>query len=203
MRSGHLPRVLARFAHCFHQPLVEVHDQFVLAEPTFPCFGDPGLVLLGSWHAEAHQASATMYRHCCKRTLCHKLAHLHLELDGPTLAQPGKSPLLSLSQKLGQHCGEAGLASVWDGQSTQWRAFSFCFAPWKHDKTQDKNWGASTRAMEDSSLYISEKHLGLKPEAQRLIQEATRPLLQEGAACKFGQRLWQARPTQEIPTAPR
>ena len=48
MRSGHLPRVLARFAHCFHQPLVEVHDQFVLAEPTFPCFGDPGLVLLGS-----------------------------------------------------------------------------------------------------------------------------------------------------------
>ena len=44
---------------------------------------------------------------------------------------------------------------------------------------------------------------GLKPEAQRLIQEATGPLLQEGGACKFGQRLWQARPAQEIPTAPR
>ena len=40
----------------------------------------------------------------------------------------------------------------------------FCFAPWKHDKTQNKNWSASTRAMEDSSLYIFERHLDWSPK---------------------------------------
>ena len=66
------------------------------------------------------------------------------------------------------------------GQSTQWRAFSFCFAPWKHDKTQDKNWSASTRAMEDSSLYIFERHLDWSPKPNASSRRGLVPCSRRG-----------------------
>ena len=83
----------------------------------------------------------------------------------------GGSKPSSRSLLAGEQSDTLGLLRLNDRKSRhrrikkqRWRAFSFCFAPWKHDKTQDKNWGASTRAMEDSSLYISEKHLDWSPK---------------------------------------
>ena len=71
------------------------------------------------------------------------------------------------------------------GQSTQWRAFSFCFAPWKHDKSQDKNWSASTRAMEDSSLYIFERHLDWSPKPNASSRRRLVPCSRRG-----GLQIW-------------
>ena len=56
----------------------------------------------------------------------------------------------------------------------------FCFAPWKHDKTQDKNWGASTRAMKDSNLYISEKHLDCSPKPDASSRRRLAPCSRRG-----------------------
>ena len=81
---------------------------------------------------------------------------------------------------------------------TQWRASPFCFAPWKHDKTQDKNWSASTRAMEDSSLYIFERHLDWSPKPDASSRRQLVPCSRRGGACKFGQLMWQARPTRKF-----
>ena len=99
-------------------------------------------------------------------SLDHQISSKHRQTVSMLLKSPNKMHIHTTAFETSQPSlsfwgrERAGVA----GQSTQWRASPFCFAPWKHDKTQDKNWSASTRAMEDSSLYIFERHLDWSPK---------------------------------------
>ena len=113
-----------------------------------------------------------------------------------------------LSKLLRLWPGKTNLATSMEIRFWMWIAGSLeSSAPWKlcplkarHDPRQ-KQKCKNPRGGGFEPLH-KWKRLRLKPEAQRLIQEATDSLLWEWGAYKYGQRLWQARPFKEIPTTP-